>query len=226
MNNETTTSAPEAPKANLFKKLVGDVGHSIGFFAGKVAEGFKAATAKVEATAKAVTATTKKVATAAYTKVSSAAQSGAAVVTTAVSAVALGVAAVVTGVAKAIWNVNASDVLSLLWLVAGVAAVVFGYAAAFAAALVMVAITVAPATALVAELAPAAAMVLTYAAVGLISWLVAAVIEVGQFSLVRICQRVHACIERAASDLATNMRTAGAKVRHALTVDAVAVAAA
>jgi hypothetical protein len=218
--------AQQTQQQNVFAKMIGTAGENIGWFAGKVVAGFNAATAKVETTVKAAVTEVKKVATAAYTKAGNGFQTAYTVVGSALTSAALAIAAIVTGAAKSVWNVRAMDVLAVVWIVASTAAAVFAFAAAFGAALVLTACTAAPATALVSELAPAASLVLTYAGVGVVAWFTAAIVEVGQTQIVRICQRVHACIEQAARDLAANVSTAGAKMRHALTVDAVAVAGA
>lgn len=219
---ETATAA----EPSVFTRFAGKVGTSVGWFAGKVVEGFNAATTKVTETATKVTAEVKKAANAAYTKVGELVAPVCAAVSAAVSAAALAVAAAVTGVAKAIWNVRASDVLAVILIVATLVAAVFIWAAAFMSFLVIAATAAAPAGAMVAELAPAAKVALTYAVVGIVAWLVATTIEVGHWQIARMCQNVHAYIEQAARDLATSVRSAGVKVGGVLrTVDAVPVGA-
>lgn len=228
MNNDTNNnSAPEAPKAeNKFVKAIGKLGHGIGWFAGTVYKGFEAATDKTVKAAKTATTAVASVARAVAVEVTAVCRAAYCGVKVATIAVITGVAALVGGVARAIWNVDAYDVAGLAWFVTSTAALIFAYAAALGSLIVMLAIIGAPALTLASELAPAASAILAYATTALGCWVASIVLDLGLGTIVRMAQRVHAGIEQTARDLAANMRTAGAKVRHALTVDAVAVAAA
>lgn len=220
------TVEPVSQSQSVFTKKLGEFGAGIGWFAGKIVSGFKSATNTVVEKTNAVVADAKKATKAAYTKISATAKPVTSAIGSALTAAAVGVASAFTGVGKAIWNTSAMDVLSVVWLVSAFVATLFAAISAVLATLVLVAITAAPATALVAELVPIAQVVLAYATIGFIAWCTAMTIEIGQFQIARLCQRVHACIEQAAHDLAKNVREAAESARHALTVDAVAVAGA
>lgn len=223
---QTETAEPVSQAQSVFTKKLGEFGAGLGWFAGKVVEGFKSVTTTVAEKTSAAVERVKTATQAAVTKIGNAVTPATAAIGAALSAVALGAASVVTGVGKAIWNASAMDSLSGVWFVASLVTTVSAVLAAFTATLVLVAITAAPVTALVIELAPAAQVALAYATLCLVAWCSAAVIEVGQFQIARMCQRVHACIEQAARDLAANVRDAAVRSRRVLmTVDAVAVGA-